>query len=196
MRLYFRHAKAVYRNVTQVLEQTASSRSNLVRSFRRWRSRNVSDEFSVVDRRVYIQQSAGARDPEVVLRLFVFVARQGVKLAMETERRLNNARRALHDSMPQDGRLWTHLRELFIQPHAADALRSMHALHLLAMAIPEFDAIDSLVLRDLYHRYTVDEHTLVTLQNLWGLRNESEGPSRSFRDLFAEVKDPAPPGTF
>ena len=69
-------------------------RSNLVRSFRRWRSRASNDEFSVVDRRVYIQQSAGARDPEVVLRLFVFMARHGVKLAMETERRLNNARRA------------------------------------------------------------------------------------------------------
>ena len=94
MRLYFRNAKAIYRNATQLLEQTSANRSTLVRSFRRWRSRASNDEFSVVDRRVYIQQSAGARDPEVVLRLFVFMARHGVKLAMETERRLNNARRA------------------------------------------------------------------------------------------------------
>src|SRR5271157_4348341 len=36
MRLYFRHAKAVYRNVTQLLDQSATSRSALVRSFRRW----------------------------------------------------------------------------------------------------------------------------------------------------------------
>ena len=190
MRLYFRRAKAIHRNVTQVLEQTASSRSNLVRSFRRWRSRSVSNEFSVVDRRVYIQQSAGARDPEVVLRLFVFMARQGVKLAMETERRLNNARRALHDTMPQDGRLWTHLRELLIQPHAAEALRSMHSSHLLAIAIPEFDAIDSLVLRDLYHRYTVDEHTFLAIDSLHRLRENDLEWLQPFADLFAQLERP------
>ena len=190
MRLYFRHAKAIYRNVTQVLEQTASSRSSLVRSFRRWRSRSVSDEFSVVDRRVYIQQSAGARDPEVVLRLFVFMARQGVKLAMETERRLNNARRGLHDTMPQDGQLWTHLRELLVQPHAAEALRSMHSLRLLATAIPEFETIDSLVLRDLYHRYTVDEHTFIAIDSLHRLRENDLEWLQPFADLFAGLERP------
>jgi [protein-PII] uridylyltransferase len=190
MRLYFRHAKAIYRNASQVLEQTASNRSSLVRSFRRWRSRSVSDEFSVVDRRVYIQQSAGARDPEVVLRLFTFLARHGVKLAVETERRLNNARRALHDRMPQDGRLWTHLRELLIQPHAAEALRSMHSLHLLVMAIPEFDAIDSLVLRDLYHRYTVDEHTFIAIDSLHRLRENDLEWLQPFADLFEGLDRP------
>ena len=190
MRLYFRHAKTIHRNASQVLEQAASSRSSLVRSFRRWRSRSVSDEFSVVDRRVYIQQLAGARDPEVVLRLFTFIARHGVKVAIETERRLNDARRALHDSMPQDGRLWTHLRELLVQPHAAEALRSMHSLRLLAMAIPEFDAIDLLVLRDLYHRYTVDEHTFIAIDSLHRLRENDLEWLQPFADLFASLERP------
>ena len=150
----------------------------------------MSDEFSVVYRRVYIQQSAGARDPEVVLRLFTFIARHGVKLAMETECRLNNARRALHDTMPQDGRLWMHLRELLIQPHAAEALRSMHSLRLLAMAIPEFDAIDSLVLRDLYHRYTVDEHTFISIDSLHRLRENDLEWLQPFADLFASLERP------
>jgi len=190
MRLYFRNAKAICRNASQLLDQTTTSRSNLVRSFRRWRSRTASDEFSVVDRRVYIQQSAGARDAEAVLRLFVFMARHGVRLAMETERRLNNARRALRDTMPQDGRLWIHLRELLVQPHAAEALRSMHSLHLLALAVPEFEAIDSLVLRDLYHRYTVDEHTFVTIDSLHRLRSNDIEWLQPFADLFSELERP------
>ena len=144
----------------------------------------------MVDRRVYIQQSAGARDPEVVLRLFVFMARHGDKLAMETERRLNNARRALHDTMPQDARLWTHLRELLVQPHAAEALRSMHSLRLLAMAVPEFETIDSLVLRDLYHRYTVDEHTFLAIDTLHRLRENGAEWLQPFADLFSELERP------
>jgi len=190
MRLYFRNAKATYRNATQLLEQTSANRSSLVRSFRRWRSRASNDEFSVVDRRVYIQQSAGARDAEVVLRLFVFMARHGVNLAMETERRLNNARRALHDTMPQDVRLWTHLRELLVQPHAAEALRSMHSLRLLALALPEFETIDSLVLRDLYHRYTVDEHTFLAIDVLHRLRDNDVEWLQPFAGLFTELERP------
>jgi [protein-PII] uridylyltransferase len=190
MRLYFRYAKAIYRNTTQLLEQTAANRSNLVRSFRRWRSRASNDEFSIVDRRVYIQQSAGARDPEVVLRLFVFMARHGLKLAMETERRLNNARRALIDTMPQDARLWTQLRELLVQPYAAEALRSMHSLGLLALALPEFETIDSLVLRDLYHRYTVDEHTFLAIDVLHRLRENEVEWLQPFGELFSELERP------
>jgi [protein-PII] uridylyltransferase len=190
MRLYFRHARVVYRNATQVLEQTATSRSSLVRSFRRWRSGASSDEFSVVDRRAYIQQSAGARDPEVALRLFIFVARHGVKLAIETERRLNNARRALEDTMPQDARLWAYFRELLVQPYAAEALRAMHSLGLLALAVPEFETIDSLVLRDLYHRYTVDEHTFLAIDTLHQLRKNDVEWLQPFADLFLELERP------
>ena len=190
MRLYFRNAKATYRNATQLLEQTSAVRSSLVRSFRRWRSRASNDEFSVVDRRVYIQQAAGARDAEVVLRLFVFMARHGVNLAMETERRLNNARRALRDTMPQDARLWAHLRELLVQPYAAEALRSMHSLRLLAMALPEFETIDSLVLRDLYHRYTVDEHTFLAIDVLHRLQHKDTEWLHPFAGLFTELERP------
>jgi len=190
MRLYFRNAKAVYRNATQLLEQNTSTQSSLVRSFRRWRSGVSNEEFSVVDRRVYIQQAAGARDPEVVLRLFVFMARHGLKLAIETERRLNNARRALQETMPQDARLWQSLRELLVQPHAAEALRAMHSLHLLALAVPEFETIDSLVLRDLYHRYTVDEHTFLTIDALHQLRQNDVEWLQPFGKIFGELERP------
>jgi [protein-PII] uridylyltransferase len=139
MRLYFRHSKAIYRNTNQLLEHVPRDRSSLYRSFQRWRSRVSNEDFSVVDGRVYLQQSTRARDPLVVLRLFTFLARHGVALSLETERRLKNAHRALADAMPQDARLWEHLRELLALPHAAEALRVMHSLGLLTRAIPEFE---------------------------------------------------------
>jgi [protein-PII] uridylyltransferase len=190
MRQYFRNAKSVFRNATLLLEQTADKRSSLVRSFKRWRSGVSNDEFSVVNRRVYIQQAAGARDPDVVLRLFVFVARHGVALAMETERRLNNARRGLADTMPQDAKLWGYLKELLVQPHAAEALRAMHSLGLLTLAIPEFETIDSLVLRDLYHRYTVDEHTFLTIDGIHKLQSRQVEWLTPFADLYTELERP------
>src|SRR5271167_714000 len=190
MRLYFRHARAIYRNTTRLLEQVPHNRSSLYRSFQRWRSRVSNEEFSVVDGRVYLQQSAGARDPLVVLRLFTFMARHGVALSLETERRLKNAHRALADAMPQDARLWERLSELLVQPHAAEALRAMHSLNLLTRAIPEFETIDSLVLRDLYHRYTVDEHSFLAIEVLHRLKNNEVEWLQPFGDLLTELERP------
>ncbi|MGB8770931.1 MAG: [protein-PII] uridylyltransferase, partial [Candidatus Korobacteraceae bacterium] len=190
MRLYFRHARTIHRRATQMLDQLPRKRSSLYRSFQHWRSRSSNEEFSVVDGRVYLQQTAGARDPCVVLRLFTFVARHGVALSLETERRLDNARRGLADTMPQGARLWEHLREILALPYAADALRAMHSLGLLTLAIPEFEAIDSLVLRDLYHRYTVDEHSLLAIGVLHGLKTNDVEWLQPFASLLTELEHP------
>ncbi len=189
MRLHFRYARAIHRMAIQAVEHTPASRPSMSRSVRRWRSRASNAEFSVEDGRVSLQQAAAARDPEVVLRLFTFMAQHGVKLSLETEHRLNNSRRALSETMPQGARAWRHLGELLVQPHAADALRSMHALKLLAPVLPEIDAIDSLVLRDLYHRYTVDEHTFLTIESLHGLASDAEW-LKPFAELHAELEQP------
>ena len=190
MRLYFRHARAIHRAAIQSLDQAPASRSSLSRNLRRWSSRASKEEFSLADGRVSLHPGGAARDPDLILRLFTFLARHGVKLSLETERRLNNSRRALSETMPQDARAWRHLSELLVQPHAADALRSMHALKLLAPVLPEIDAIDSLVLRDLYHRYTVDEHTFLTIEALHRLADTDAEWLKPFAELHSELDRP------
>ncbi len=190
MRLYFRHARAIHRAAVQAVEHAPASRSSLSQSWRQWRSRASGEEFPIVDGRVALHAGGAARDPEVVLRLITFMARHGVKLSLETEQRLSNSRPSLSETMPQDARAWRHLSELLIQRHAADALRSMHALKLLAPVLPEIDAIDSLVLRDLYHRYTVDEHTFLTIETLHRLADDDEEWLKPFAELHNELEHP------
>jgi [protein-PII] uridylyltransferase len=190
MRLYFRHAKAVSRNSSQLLEQVSHNRSSLLRSFQHWRSRLSNQEFSVVDERVYFQQASDAREAVTVLRLFIFIARHGVALSPETERRLNDAHRRLAESMPQDQYLWQHLRQILSLRHAANALRTMHSLNLLTRAVPEFETIDLLVLRDLYHRYTVDEHTFIAIDVLHQLKDNDVIWLQPFAELMLELERP------
>ena len=61
---------------------------------------------------------------------------------------------------------WRHLGSILIRPHAGDALRAMQRVGLLTLIFPDFAAIDALVLRDLYHQYTVDEHTFLAIDAL------------------------------
>jgi [protein-PII] uridylyltransferase len=86
--------------------------------------------------------------------------------------------------------LWQHLRDILVLPHAADALRTMHSLNLLTHAVPEFEAVNLLVLRDLYHRYTVDEHTFMAIEVLHRLKHKETEWLLPFTELFAELERP------
>ena len=61
----------------------------------------------------------------------------------------------------------------------------MQEAGVLANALPEWRNIENLVVRDFYHRYTVDEHTLVALSLL---EQVTDG---RFKELFGEIDDPA-----
>jgi [protein-PII] uridylyltransferase len=66
----------------------------------------------------------------------------------------------------------------------------MHRLGLLGALFPEFRVIDTLVIRDLYHRYTVDEHTLLSIENIHALRGATSDPERRFAEILSELEQP------
>src|SRR5260370_746515 len=67
----------------------------------------------------------------------------------------------------------------------------MQGLGLLEEILPEFARIDSLVVRDFYHRYTVDEHTLRTIEHLQELTESTDARGVHVKELWktAERRD-------
>ena len=66
------------------------------------------------------------------------------------------------------------LRFLKPRPGLYARLSEMHDCGLLGRMFPEFQAISWRVVRDFYHKYTVDEHTLLTIRNLERLADTDE----------------------
>jgi [protein-PII] uridylyltransferase len=97
-----------------------------------------------------------AQDPDVVLQVFGAMAQTGCTLGRDAEERLEQALPLLSAHLEEGPTLWHHLRGILKGFYAGDALRSMHALGVLELLIPEFHGIDALVIRDAFHRYTVD----------------------------------------
>lgn len=190
MRIYFGHARTVQRTVTQLLEEIPESWSSLRRQFQGWKSRPESPDFSVVDGLIFLQQSSSLQDHETLLRLFHFMAEHGLKLSATTEHRIEQALPALAVAPPRGAELWLYLQETLLQPHAADALRAMHSLRLLTLLLPELKPIDSLVVRDFYHRFTVDEHSIVAIESLHRLSQSQSEWDKRFAELLAELEDP------
>jgi [protein-PII] uridylyltransferase len=190
MRLYFGHARAVQRTVTQLLEEIPEAWSSLRRQFQGWRSRPSSPDFSVVDGMIFLQQSSSLRDPEMLLRLFHFMAHHGLKLSTTTEHRIEQELPALAVTPPRGAELWLYLQETLLQPHAAEALRAMHSLRLLTLLLPELKPIDSLVVRDFYHRFTVDEHSILAIESLHRLNQSQSEWDKRYAELLGELEDP------
>lgn len=69
-------------------------------------------------------------------------------------------------------------------------LSQMHECGLLGKLFPEFDAIAWRVVRDFYHKYTVDEHTLLTIRNLERLIATDERPRERFKSVAASIAAP------
>ncbi len=190
MRIYFGHARAVQRTVTQLLEEIPEAWSALYRQVQSWRSRLTTADFSVVDGLIFLQQPSALQDPEVLLRLFHFMAHHGLKLSATTEYRIEQALPALASMPPRGAELWLYLQETLLQPHAAEALRAMHSLRLLTLLLPELKLIDSLVVRDFYHRFTVDEHSFLAIESLHRLKQSQSEWDKRYAELLGELEDP------
>ena len=190
MRIYFGHARAGQRTVMQLLEEIPEAWSSLRRQFQGWRTRASSPDFSVVDGLIFLQQSSSLQDPEMLLRLFHFMAHHGLRLSATTEHRIEQALPELAVTPPRGAELWLYLQETLLQPHAAEALRAMHSLRLLTLLLPELKPIDSLVVRDFYHRFTVDEHSILAIESLHRLNQSKSEWDQRYAELLGELEDP------
>ena len=186
MRTYYRHARVVYRRAALLMEHLPAPVS-FYRQFRRRRTPIAGTDFLLDQGRIDIQPGAQFNDTAAILRVFSLMAAQGYTLSQAAEDRITDALPVLAISIPEGPYLWNALREVLIGPHAAHALRTMHALGVLEMLIPEFHGIDALVIRDSYHRYTVDEHTFLCIDNVHGLRQPAHEFEKRLAQLLPEV---------
>ena len=80
----------------------------------------------------------------------------------------------------------------FLKPRAGlyARLSEMHDCGLLGRMFPEFQRINCRVVRDFYHKYTVDEHTLLTIRGLERLATRAVKSRDRFSGLLADVVRP------
>ena len=186
MRTYYRHARVIYRRASLLMEHLPVPVS-FYRQFRRRRIPVAGTGFLLDQGRIDIQPGAQFNDTAAILRVFSLMATHGYALSQAAEDRITDALPVLAIHIPEGPYLWNALREVLIGPHAAHALRTMHALGVLEMLIPEFHGIDALVIRDSYHRYTVDEHTFLAIDNVHGLRQPANDQEQRLAQLLPEI---------
>ena len=175
---YFRHARAIDRSLRWALRAAPLPIGrNLVRA---------ADGIRFVDAR-----EAAAR-PETWLALFEAAIDGGCAVADDARACVeqNAGRFPAEAFFPTRVHREALLAFLRPRPGLYARLSEMHDCGLLGQMFPEFKAINCRVVRDFYHKYTVDEHTLLTIRNLERLTANPGRERERFGRLLGELQHP------
>src|SRR5271165_165971 len=192
MRLYFRHARTLNRQLLRYTEQrqvqTLSLRQRLMNAMPGGKTETPNGKsFIVRDGLLELTNEQAFSDRQAIYALLAESSRIGVPLSRDAERGI--AYIMMHPELQQRNTrsTWPALSEILGGDYPSIALRPMHRLGLLIEALPEFRTIDSLVVRDFYHRYTVDEHSLRAIEHLQELVAPPDLRGAHFAPLWRTV---------
>jgi len=170
MQVYFRHATAVgelTRILLTALEASHAKREPLLQGLIKRRKR-VKPPFTMRQGRLTItSDEAFLADKMNLLRLFQEALRTGLLIHPDAMRLVPANLDLIDDDMRanrETGRIFLDL--LLKHGNPERALRRMNELGVLAALIPEFEPIVAMMQFNMYHSYTVDEHTIQCISAL------------------------------
>ncbi len=174
---YFRHARSVTRQLAWV---------------RRTAPKPAGENLGLTSDGIrFIDRAKAAIQPATWLGAFQAALDTGSTMSDEAlaSMRQHAERFSAADFFPT-ARHRTALRR-FLKPREGlyERLSEMHDCGVLQRMFPPLQAIAFRVVRDFYHKYTVDEHTLLTIRNLERLTTPPAGRER-FASLLQDLQAP------
>ncbi|MFD2740473.1 [protein-PII] uridylyltransferase [Sulfitobacter aestuarii] len=170
MQAYFRHATAVgdlTRIVVTGLEAMHIKAGPLLERIFRRRPK-MRGGYEMVHNRIAIKDDADFLSDKLnLLRIFEEALRTGMLIHPDAMRLVKSNLSLIDDGMretPEAQRIFLDL--LLKHGNPERALRRMNELGVLGAFIPEFENIVAMMQFNMYHSYTVDEHTIQCIANL------------------------------
>jgi [protein-PII] uridylyltransferase len=191
MRDYYLHARRLHR-LTRTHLQQALAQPEKGRWINKLRNFAARGGFVMRDGALEVQTETEAWEASKLMLAFSYGQATGASLSATLQERIQEnlplVNRAFRAS-PEIAQAF--LQVLRVKGKAAMALRQMHEMDFLGKYLPEFGRVTCLVQHDLYHKYTVDEHTLRAIEVLDELHNSRVRQLERYRQLYNEISDPA-----
>lgn len=194
MRDYYHHARELNLFSETLLARASESGRKASRRWGRRLSRTSAEPLSISNGRVQLE---GIGELLISNPMLLF---DGFALAQAADVPLSQTLRdAMRQSLPAVNRNFrlsaeasrAFMKLLWRRGRGGYVLRLMHEIGFLARFVPEFGRISLLIQHDLYHHYTVDEHTLKAVEALDELHASQDKQRAHLRTIFDEIEDPS-----
>lgn len=140
----------------------------------------IDDDFEIVGYRIAVRHSkVFSKNPSNLLRLFVLMGEHGIrKIRAKTLRLLKAHNRLIDQDYRDDNMNRALFMQIIRQPDVLfHRLRTMKRYGVLGRYLPAFEKVTGLMQYDLFHRYTVDAHTLLLIRVLHRFTDEEYADS-------------------
>jgi [protein-PII] uridylyltransferase len=196
MRDYYRSALELQRLGDSLLARASDGETRASRWFKRTRRASADFAFSIDGGELRFDGGAPvfASDTSLFFRAFSFAQSASVPLSPALRDAISNSLYAVGAEFRASEAVARDFLGLLRRRGATGcALRAMHETGFLCRYLPEFGRLHLLIQHDLYHHYTVDEHTLRAAEALDALAcgTEQTGAAHFLCDVMREVEDPA-----
>lgn len=166
MQQYYRHTMGLHETLLRFLDRCQAVSAKR-RSSRPSPANMVDGHFLVTGRKLTVPSELRARvldSPELLLRLFEMAGSRRLKIEADLVDEIHSHMDSVSSETfrtPEASRVF--LKILSGPGAVAATLDAMHRAHLLEKLIPVFAALRGLMQFNQYHKYTVDEHTLLAV---------------------------------
>jgi [protein-PII] uridylyltransferase len=153
--------------------------------------REEFDGFIAIGNRLYYRdRQIFSEDRQRMMRLFRHVQQRGLSISPELRQLVRRRLKYVDNTF----RYAKANREVFFEilrrkGQVGAILRAMHRVDFLGRWMPEFGRVTALVQHEFYHRYTVDEHTLVCIEKLDSLLDIEDPRFARHHELFNKMED-------
>lgn len=194
MQHYYLQARTIFSLSERVIERCTQVRASKESLMKRLRARDLGDGLTEMNREIHVlprNRRLFEDDPIRLVKIFWYALETGYPLSSEAQELIREHLHLIDDKFRQSSRALNFFLAILREPkRVAATLRLMHELGVLGAYIPEFGEITCRVQYDLYHKYTVDVHTLLALEYLESLDQASTYHAEEFRTIAAELKRP------
>jgi [protein-PII] uridylyltransferase len=167
MQVYFRHTTGLFDRGRRFLDQ-AREGTWLDRVRRWWPPPVIEGHFRILENRLTIQPDKlleVLESPMLLLRLFVVSHRQAVLIDSRILNELSQHMGTIPNERFHTEQVSGLFRHILSSPgRMAQTLEAMHQASLLEKLVPAFSRVRGLMQFNQYHKYTVDEHSLLAVR--------------------------------
>ncbi|MFN0107652.1 MAG: [protein-PII] uridylyltransferase [Blastocatellia bacterium] len=189
MRDYYLHARRLHR-LTESYLQRATQKQEKKSWFSRARSFAAEGGFVMRDGELDLAERDGKLSGQRLMLAFGYAQATSARLSSQLQEvlqdSLSNVNKTFR-SAPEARE--SFLKMLRVKGRVAIGLRLMHDLEFLGKYLPEIARVTCMPQHDLYHRFTVDEHTLRTIEALDELANSRSKAEERYRGVYDQIND-------
>ncbi|MDH5562165.1 MAG: [protein-PII] uridylyltransferase [Nitrospirota bacterium] len=186
MQQYFRHTTGLHDRCLRFLEQ-AQEQSWVARMRRWWPHSLIEDMFLIQDHRLTIpsEKLLGVLEsPVLLLRLFEISQDQAVPIDSRILNELSQHLVTVPNERFHTEEVSRLFRRILSRPgRIGHTLEAMHQASLLEKLVPAFARVRGLMQFNQYHKYTVDEHSLLSVKEAERLQEEQGLVGEVYRQI-------------